>query len=424
MAASTRPHRTLAVLVHCIGALTALPSLPIADPGGAAEARPTVPAPVVAPAARPAPGPAPKVRVTVAPVATPAPAYRIEVHNDGGRPVDTTVRQELPPGASASTVTAGGRATRPADGATPAEVTWRLRLPARSTTTLNTALTAAVPDQPVTAPACAYASDGDRPYDCATATWQQAAGPASEADGPLWRRPATMLVALAALLLGGTGWGWLRRRRRLDARSALDDGTSAGGGTTGRRRGTLYPRPAVPPPAYRRRRPPVWLVVGVAAAVLAGVVGAAAWTATTRVAAVDTAQRPTSGAWTGQGRSGPVGTPLREAAFEFTVYRVACAGPTDRRRCQATVGVRNVTTEQQVWHGELQRAYLADGGWVNADEVATRGANQGRDVFAEPVAAGQRLVLPLVFTVQGAQPPRQLELRSGVFSAGVRVDIP
>ncbi|PWR17132.1 hypothetical protein DKT69_01930, partial [Micromonospora sicca] len=191
----------------------------------------------------------------------------------------------------------------------------------------------------------------------------------------------------------------------------------------------LYPRAALPAPVgARRRRPPIWLVVGVAAAVLAGVVGAAAWTATQRVAAIDTSKQPTSGAWMGRSVSGPVGVPLRESAFEFTVYRVACgmAGQpaAGGRQCQATVGVRNLTPEQQTWHGQLQRAYLPGGNWVSTDETATRVANLGRDVFAQPVAGGSRVVLPLVFTVSGSQPPKQLELRSGVFSAGVRVDVP
>ncbi|MFI6819339.1 hypothetical protein ACIBJE_00105 [Micromonospora sp. NPDC050187] len=494
MPASTRPHRTLAVVVHCLGVLTALPALPTPDPpraavtpvvtptsppartalaelappstagppapaagpvAGAQARQPGAPSAIPAPAAARPTGPAtgpgtratpgtgstagerstrhgadrgapPVVRVRVAPAGTPAPAYRIEVRNDGNAPVDTTVRQELPPGASAATVTAGGRTTRAAGRAGSAEVTWRLTLPARSTTTLNTALTAAA-DRPLTAPACAFDGAGNRPYDCATATWQQAADPGSGAEStPLWQRPTTALAAGAALLpvLAGTGWWLLRRRRRsTDATTgrsgAIPDGAGRPDG-----RGTVYPRAAVPSPAYRRRRPPVWLVVGVALAVLVGVVGAAAWTATTRVAAIDTGAAPTSGAWTGQGRAGALGVPLREAAFEFTVYRMACDPASDRRRCQATVGVRNLTPQQQVWHGELQRAYLPDGRWVNADEPATRAANQGRDVFAEPVAADQRMVVPLVFTVGGPEPPRQVELRSGVFSAGVRVDVP
>ncbi|MCM0678548.1 hypothetical protein NCC78_28320, partial [Micromonospora phytophila] len=181
---------------------------------------------------------------------------------------------------------------------------------------------------------------------------------------------------------------------------------------------------AAPRPAWRRRTPSVWLIVPVAVLVLTGTVGTVAWTATREVAAIDTDSQPTSGAWIGQGVNGAVGEPLREAAFEFTVYRVACEPGRRARRCEATVGVRNVTGERQTWHGPLQRAYLPDGNFVSADEQATRAANQGRDVFAQPMAAGSRMVLPLVFTVDGRARPKQLELRSGVFSAGVRVDVP
>ncbi|NES35682.1 hypothetical protein G3554_05795, partial [Micromonospora sp. PPF5-17] len=186
---------------------------------------------------------------------------------------------------------------------------------------------------------------------------------------------------------------------------------------------------AMPAVAGRRRTPPVGVMVGVAAAVLAGVVGAAGWTATQRVAAIDTAKQPTSGAWMGKSVSGGVGVPLREAAFEFTVYRLACGAaslpvtkPGDRQ-CLATIGVRNLTPDEQTWHGQLQRAYLPGGNWVPADEDATQVANLGQDVFAKPVAAGSRVLLPLVFTMHGTDPPKQLELRSGVFSAGVRVDV-
>ncbi|MCO1599353.1 hypothetical protein M8C17_29775 [Micromonospora sp. RHAY321] len=470
MPASTRHHRALAVFVHCLGILAAVPALPAAAPEAAAAPRPpavtpqpsaatarpaaatpppvavaarapsatTPPTPPSAPPAvappprTPASTPAPPVTVAVAPESSPAPRYRIHVRNVGNSPVDTTVRQELPPGSSATSITAGGRSTR-AGGST-AEVTWRLRLPAHSTTTLGTALTATAPGQALTAPACAFTSDGSRPYDCATATWQGAATPAAEVtEAPPWRRIPVLLAGGAVLLLivAGLALVWRRRRgRRVTAAALAADGGPDGG------RGTIYPRPAAPSPAGRRRTPPVWLLVGAAVVVLAGVLGAAGWTATRRVAAIDTQKQPTSGAWMGTGVSGPLGVPLRESAFEFTVYGMSCgaagaarpadggAAPAAGRRCQATVGVRNLTGDHQPWHGQLQRAYLPGGRWVSADESATRAANLGRDVFADPVAAGSRVVLPLVFTVDGRDPPRQLELRSGVFSAGVRVDMP
>lgn len=495
MPASRRHHRALAVFVNCLGVIAAVPALSPATPRAAAAPAHPAPPPAVIPgaAATPIPtgvpavppavpttGPAP-VRPSMPPVSvavgasgTPAPGYRIEVRNAGTAPVDTLVRQELPNGSRATTVTGGGRASRPA-GMSAGEVTWRLRLPAKSTTTLHTALSVSGPGRSVTAPTCVYGTDGTRPFDCATATWVGAAtAPAAQVTAaPAWRRPPVLLAAFTALLVVTAGvlwWAVWRRRRRTAAGSAATPtgtpgggavhtgapgsgvpgngapgrGTPGGPGQVGRGqggpgqggpgqgpadRGTVYPRTAVPSPASRRRRPPVWLVVGVAAAVLAGVVGAAAWSATQRVAAVDTTKQPTSGAWVGSSVTGALGQPLRETAFEFTVYRVSCGAdvlppaPGGGRPCLATVGVRNLTNEDQTWHGQLQRAYLPSGNWVAADEDATRVANLGRDVFSQPVAAGRRVLLPLVFTMRGDEPPKRLELRSGVFSAGVRVDV-
>ncbi|MDO3682591.1 hypothetical protein [Micromonospora sp. C28ISP2-4] len=493
MPASRRHHRALAVFVNCLGVIAAVPALSPATPHAVAAPAHPAPAPAVIPgaAATPIPtgvpavppavpttGPAP-VRPSMPPVSvavgasgTPAPGYRIEVRNAGSAPVDTMVRQELPNGSRATTVTGGGRTSRPA-GMSAGEVTWRLRLPGKSTTTLHTALSVPGPGRSVTAPTCVYGTDGTRPFDCATATWVGAAtAPAAQVTAaPAWRRPPVLLAAFTALLVvtAGVVWWALWRRRRRTAPGSAAPGTMARGGTgapgggatpTGTpvggtmhtgglgsvvpgggmpggagpgqgppERGTVYPRTAVPSPASRRRRPPVWLVVGVAAAVLAGVVGAAAWSATQRVAAMDTTKQPTSGAWVGSSVTGALGQPLRETAFEFTVYRVSCGAdvlppsPGGGRPCLATVGVRNLTNEDQTWHGQLQRAYLPSGNWVAADEDATRVANLGRDVFSQPVAAGRRVLLPLVFTMRGDEPPKRLELRSGVFSAGVRVDV-
>ncbi|MEU8373578.1 hypothetical protein AB0C22_10675 [Micromonospora sp. NPDC048894] len=415
----------------------AAPAAPgVAASGAVVPVTPTAPAPGMTTAGNPGvPRPAPQVTVAVAPAATSVPGYRIMVRNTGSATVQTMVRQEVPAGASITAVSAGGLATRPGGATGGGEVTWRLVVPAGSTRTLDTALAATAPGQALTAPACAYTSDGDQPYDCATATWRSAAVPEAAVPAtPAWRQPPILLgaaVVVLALLAGGSWW-WLRARRRVSgveptgsAPVAAGHPSYAGGPAAAPGGGTVYPRPAAPGQPARRRNPSVWLVVGVAATVLAGVVFAAAWTATREVAAIDTTKQPTAGAWTGTTMSGAVGTPLREKAFEFTVYRVACGtANAASQQCQATVGVRNVTAEQQSWHGQLQRAYLPGGTWVSTDEDATRLANLGRDVFAQPVSAGSRVVLPLVFTVHGMQKPEQLELRSGVFSAGVRVDVP
>ncbi|WP_328339241.1 hypothetical protein [Micromonospora sp. NBC_00421] len=414
----------------------AAPAVPgVAASGAVVPVTPSAPAPGMTTAGNPGvPRPAPQLTVAVAPAATSVPGYRILVRNNGVSPVQTMVRQELPAGTSTTAVSAGGLVTRPGGSTGGGEVTWRLVVPAGATRTLDTALAATAPGQALTAPACAYTGDGDQPYDCATATWRSAVTPEAAVPAtPTWRQPPILLGAalvVLALLAGGLWW-WQRARRRASGIAPTGTApTAAGsppyaGGPAAPGGGTVYPRPAVPGQLGRRRSPSVWLVVGVAATVLAGVVFAAAWTATRQVAAIDTSKQPTAGAWTGTSMTGTVGTPLREKAFEFTVYRVDCAtARAASQQCQATVGVRNVTPEQQSWHGQLQRAYLPGGTWVSTDEDATRLANLGRDVFAQPVSAGSRVVLPLVFTVHGMQKPKQLELRSGVFSAGVRVDVP
>ncbi|SBT37419.1 hypothetical protein [Micromonospora narathiwatensis] len=462
MPATRRHHGSLALIVNCLGVIAAVPALPAAAPRAAAAPANPVPAaaqaapaeratpiPTGAPASPPAmptgkPPPvqmsAPPITVAMTAANTPAPGYQILVRNGGDKAVETTVRQELPAGSKATTVTAGGRATAPAGSSTANEVTWRLKLPAHSTTTLNTALSTAAPGRPVTAPTCAYGTDGTRPYDCATATWAAPAAPTAQvtAAPPVWQRPPVLLAALAALLVlaaGALTWWW-RRRRRTGVTPTGPAATGVGapalaGATAGpAERGTVYPRPAMPSPRRRGGSLPMWLIFPVAAAVLAGLVGVGAWTASQRVAAIDTSKQPTSGAWMGKSVTGAVGVPLRESAFEFTVYRVACGAGSlpsttaGGRQCLATVGVRNLTSDEQTWHGQLQRAYLPGGNWVATDEDATRVANLGRDVFAQPVAAGSRVLLPLVFSVHGSDQPKQLELRSGVFSAGVRVDVP
>ncbi|MEH1014525.1 hypothetical protein V6U90_15620 [Micromonospora sp. CPCC 206060] len=356
--------------------------------------------------------------------ASDAPTYRIQVRNPGPNALDTTVRQTLPRGSSATSISDGGRATWSADRATPSEVTWQVTVPASGTTTLRAAIRPARPGQAVVTPACVYARTGGTPYDCATATWLAPSTTADDTEQPApWRRPPVLGGALLALLALGVGgpWWWRRHHRRTADPVTL--GPTDPAAAERERRGTVYPIASVPRPASRRRRPPVWLVVATAAALLAGVIGAGAWVATTRVSAMHAGPQPTSGAWVGQATVGAVGSTLREAAFEFTVYRLACPPNGVRRQCEAIIGVRNLTSEKQPWHGQLQRAYLPGGTWVGVDETATRIANQGRDVFDTPVPAGGRLLAPLVFTVDGPHQPSQLELRSGVFSAGVRINL-
>lgn len=170
----------------------------------------------------------------------------------------------------------------------------------------------------------------------------------------------------------------------------------------------------------------MWLVVGFATALVTVVAVAVVWTASARVTNVDTAPLPSTGAWIGRTVPGSLGVGLRDTAFEFTVYRLGCApaGGGPGQRCQATVGVRNITDRNQLWYGALQRAYLPGGNWVNLDEAASRTANGGKDAFADPVPAHAYRLVPMVFTSPGTAAPTRIELRGQVFSAGVSVGVP
>ncbi|MCW3842458.1 cytochrome c-type biogenesis protein CcmH, partial [Micromonospora yasonensis] len=273
------------MIVNCLGVLAAVPALPpaapraVAAPAQPAPAAPAAPAqratpiPTGVPAAPPAVAPTkpPPVQMAKPPVTlamdvagTPAPGYRILVRNGGTSMVETTVRQELPTGARATTVTGGGRASIPIGSSGVNEVTWRLRLPPHSTTALHTALsTTPATGRSVTAPACVYGTDGTRPYDCATATWTgPGAAPttAKVTAAPVWRRPPLLLAGpVAALVVAGSGLWWWQRRRRPGAtasgpRTARAGIPAAPGGAGGPAdRGTVYPRPAMPAVAGRRR---------------------------------------------------------------------------------------------------------------------------------------------------------------------------
>ncbi|HEX5540958.1 MAG TPA: hypothetical protein VFX60_05260 [Micromonospora sp.] len=359
------------------------------------------------------------VTVGVAAGGKDSPTYRIEVHNATNTAVDTTVRQELPRGATIKSISEGGQVNLDGTGS---EVAWRLHLPAHSTTTLQTTLIPAHGRAPLAAPACAFAGEGVMAYHCATAVW----GLTGEVRGgsAWWRNPLVSGgVGAALLILAVVALWWRARRKRNPA--------SAHGGRLRAilRRPALSRRarlkPAAPTGASPapRRAPPTWRVVSFAALLLFATIALITWIGGARVVALEPNAESTRGAWVGTVTTGEVGRTMRDSSFEFTVYRLACSrgDQADQNQCVATIGLRNVSDANQPWYAGLQRAYLPDGSWVTTDEAATRAANGGHDIFAHPIPAGGRLLAPLVFTIQGATAPEKIELRSAVFSAGVAV---
>jgi hypothetical protein len=162
-------------------------------------------------------------------------------------------------------------------------------------------------------------------------------------------------------------------------------------------------------------------VVGSAAFLLFGTLSGLLWIGGHQAMSLAPNAQSTTGAWMGTTVTGRLGTPVRDAAFEFTVYRLACSPDGASQRCVANVGLQNVSNASQPWYAGMQRAYLSSGTWVTGDDTATRAVNGNQDIFAHPIPPGGRLLAPLVFTIPGDTTLSRIELRSAVFSAGVSI---
>jgi hypothetical protein len=333
-------------------------------------------------AAAPAP---PPVGVTVAMSSSgqDAAVYRVEVRNGAPDAANLVVRQSIPRGVAVT-------ATTPAATVTATEITWPVPLAAGQSQAL-TATFGSAPDGRLSTGACAYGSVDGAPAGCAVAAWEGtgAAGPA-----PWWRHWFVPL-ALAFVALGVLAVVLRRRAGPAPAR--------AGPAPAGARR-------------VRRRGPPLWTVLVLAVALLIAGGAAVAATAVPRLAAITGTAGPSPPGWVGPAPAGAVGEELRENAFAFTAYRVVCDG----NRCAADVGATNPSSAPELWYPAMQRI-THPGGFVPVDEPATLSEN-GRDVFAGPLSPGERRFARLWFVLPPDVPAEILELRSGAFANGVRVD--
>ena len=340
-----------------------------------------------------APAPPAGVSVSVSSSGQDTAVYRVEVRNDAPGAADLVVRQSVPRGVAVT-------ATNPEATVSDSEITWRLPLGGRQTRAMSATFQpdpAVVRDPPgvLAGGACVYGDPGGAPADCAATTWQ-ASGPS--AASPPWWRHWLLPLAFAFLALGVLAV--ILRRRAGPA--------SAPGPESARRR----------PP---RRSPPMWTVLALAVMLLVGGGAAVAAAAVPRLAAITgTSGTPEEG-WIGPVTVGEIGEELRENAFAFTAYRVACSRGSGGVRCAADVGVRNPSAAADRWYPAMQRMRAGDE-FVTVDEAATT-ADNGRDVFAEPLAPGEQRVARLWFTLPTGARADLLELRSGAFANGVRVDV-
>ena len=200
---------------------------------------------------------------------------------------------------------------------------------------------------------------------------------------------------------------WLRRGR-------------AGSGETGAAKGDAGIAGRA---AEGMRRPPTWVAVVLAVAMVLGLGIAAAAVGGSKLASAADSGPGNAEGWVGPVAEGPIGTALRENAFEFTAYRFGCdPAQGGGHTCTAVVGLTNPESAPERWYPQMQRL-RAGGAWVQTDDAATRVANSGRDVFAELVAPGHRVLAQLVWTVPDGATPTAIELRSGAFAQGATVTL-
>jgi hypothetical protein len=127
--------------------------------------------------------------------------------------------------------------------------------------------------------------------------------------------------------------------------------------------------------------------------------------------------------WSGQQTEIALGLPASSEKVEFTLYRWVCLDFDFGPQCIATVAFRNTSDAPQQWFARLQRLQYTDDSWIGADPDLSFIANGSSDLFAAPVAAGERRVASLVYRPAADKTLSRLELRDGAFSRGVAFKI-
>ncbi|WP_020521547.1 hypothetical protein [Catelliglobosispora koreensis] len=173
--------------------------------------------------------------------------------------------------------------------------------------------------------------------------------------------------------------------------------------------------------AWMRPRRSFLAVVAAAVALVVVSAGILGYVAKRTKSAVSTATGANSVLTTRGQESLQIGLPAMAGRAEFTVYQWFCQN-TETRRCQAIVSIRNTASSMQPWHRRMQRLHETPQKWVEPDHDATVAANGGSDIFAAPLAAGERRLGTLVFTLPDQEPLSWLELRDGAYPRGVSMN--
>lgn len=202
-----------------------------------------------------------------------------------------------------------------------------------------------------------------------------------------------------------------------------------------------------PPPAPKKRR--VGLILGiiggvlglccVGSVVIALIGGSNKPASETADPPADAGSAPTSGeADKAAPKKAPaakkaagIGDPVRDGKFEFTVTRVDCGKKTvgdqylnkaaQGQFCLVSVTVRNVGNEAQLFSGDSQKAFDADGTTFSNDGSAELYANNNAQTFLQEINPGNQVKGKLVFDVPESTKLVRMEMHDSPFSGGVKV---
>ena len=131
--------------------------------------------------------------------------------------------------------------------------------------------------------------------------------------------------------------------------------------------------------------------------------------------------------------AGGIGYPVTDGSLQFVVVSANCGvaevgSPqrhvaADGQFCVASLTVRNVGSEAQLFSDVFQRAYASDGKWYRADSLAGAYANRGHAAFFTKINVGEQVSGSLVFDLPKQAVLKRLELHDSPTSQGVSVTV-
>jgi hypothetical protein len=125
--------------------------------------------------------------------------------------------------------------------------------------------------------------------------------------------------------------------------------------------------------------------------------------------------------------------PVRDGKFEFMVAKVECGIPSvgdqylgksaQGQYCEATVTVKNISSQPKTFDGGAQKAKGTNGQTYDDDTLAEIYANSQDQTFLDEINPGNQVTGILVFDIPKDAKITQMELHDSSFSGGVTVAV-